>query len=72
MNEGIKKSKGDTFPIGLPVFKPARNSVTRREESQASAIDKTVQPVPPTEEAVVAATGAAVLRMVTSLVAGFG
>jgi hypothetical protein len=62
MDEGSKKSKGDTFLIGLPVFKPSRNSVTRQEESQASAVDKIVQPVPPAEEeAAVAAIGAVAL-----------
>jgi hypothetical protein len=38
-----------------------------------SAVDKTVQPEPPSEEeTTAAATGTVVLRMVTSLVDGFG
>jgi hypothetical protein len=38
-----------------------------------SAVDRTVRPVPPSkEEIAAAATGAAVLRMVTILLAGFG
>jgi hypothetical protein len=69
----VKKEKRGTFPISFLFFKPSRKSVTRREESQASAIDRTVRPVPPSEEETSATTtGAAVLRMVTSLVAGFG
>jgi hypothetical protein len=73
MDGGIKRSKGDTFLIGLPIFKPFRNSVTCREESQASAVNKTVQSVPPTEEEVAtAAIGAAVLGATTCLLAGFG
>jgi hypothetical protein len=54
-------------------FKPSWKSVTRQEESYASAVDRTVRPVPPfEEEMVVVATEAVVLRMVTSLVVGFG
>jgi hypothetical protein len=30
-------------------FKPSRNSVTRREESHASAVDRTVEPIAPVE-----------------------
>jgi hypothetical protein len=72
MNGGIKKSIGHTFLIGLPVFQALYESVTHQEESQASAIDRTVQPVPPAKEEAVVATGVAILRMVTCLVAGFG
>jgi hypothetical protein len=55
-------------------FKPSRNLVTRREESQASAVNKTVHPVPLTAEeaATVAATRAAVVGAITLLIAGFG
>jgi hypothetical protein len=62
------------LPDRLPCFfKPSRNSVTRREEFQASAIDKIVQLVRPVEgEAAVAAIGVAVLRTVTCLSADFG
>jgi hypothetical protein len=54
-------------------FKPSRNSVTRREEFQVSAVDKTFQPDPSTEEEVAAAAiGVAVLRTFTYLPADFG
>jgi hypothetical protein len=72
MDGGIKRSKGDTFPISLPIFKPSRNSVTHREESHASAVDKIVQLVPTAEEEATAAIGAAVLGAVTCAEVGFG
>jgi hypothetical protein len=60
-------------------FKPSRNSVTCQEESQASAIYKAVQLVPPVEEeevvaaiGAVATIGAAVLGAIISLLADFG
>jgi hypothetical protein len=52
--KSIKRNKGNTFPIGYLFFRPSRNSVTCWEESQASAIDKTVLPIPPAEEEAVA------------------
>jgi hypothetical protein len=54
-------------------FKPSRNSITRWEEFRVSAVDKTFQPDPSTEEeVVVAAIGVAVLRTFTYLPADFG
>jgi hypothetical protein len=65
---GIKKNKGiPSWPASL-FFKPSRNSVTRREESQALAINKIVQPIPPTEEEAIAAVmGAAAANGATVL-----
>jgi hypothetical protein len=67
------RNKGDTFPIGSPIFKPSRNSVIRWEESQVSAVNRIVQPIPPAEEeAAATAIGAAVVGAVTCFLAGFG
>jgi hypothetical protein len=54
-------------------LKPSGNSITVREEFQVSVVDRTIQLVPLTEEEVAAAaTGVAVLRIVTCLLADFG
>jgi hypothetical protein len=54
-------------------FKLSRNSVTHREESQTSAIDKTLQSIPSAEEeATVTTIGAMVLGEVIGLTTDFG
>jgi hypothetical protein len=55
-SEGIK---GIPFRSASLFFNPSRNSVTHQEETQVSAVDKTLQLIPPKEEAAASAIGAA-------------